>query len=86
MGAGRRRGREVPACAADAQRVRTGNDPSIRMVYAGQRQVPYWEDAQQSAWAQGYYGRYGGDPALRTITHGALMIGGFSLLMGLLDD
>ncbi len=78
--------RDVPACAADAQRIRTGNDPSIRMVYAGQRQVPYWEDQQHAAWAQGYYGRYGGDPALRTITHGALMIGGFSLLMGLLDD
>ncbi len=78
--------REVPACAADAQRVRTGNDPSIRMVYAGQRQVPYWEDQQHAAWAQGYYGRYGADPALRSITHGALMIGGFSLLMGLLDD
>jgi len=26
------------------------------------------------------------DPALRSITQGALMIGGFSLLMGLLDD
>lgn len=64
-----------PACAADAQRVRTGNDPSIRMVYAGQRQVPYWEDQQHAAWAQGYYGRYGADPALRSITHGALMIG-----------
>lgn len=78
--------RDVPACAADIQRVRTGNDPSIRMVYAGQRQVPYWEDQQHAAWAQGYYGRFGGDPSLRTITHGALMIGGFSLLMGLLDD
>lgn len=78
--------RDVPACAADVQRVRTGNDPSIRMVYSGQRQVPYWEDQQHAAWAQGYYGRYGGDPTLRTITHGALMIGGFSLLMGLLDD
>lgn len=78
--------REVPACAADAQRIRTGLDPSIRMVYAGQRQVPYWEDRQHAAWAQGYYGRYDTDPALRSITHGALMIGGFSLLMGLLDD
>lgn len=78
--------REVPACAADAQRVRTGIDPSIRMVQGGHGQVPYWEDQQHAAWAQGYYGRYGADPALRSITHGALMIGGFSLLMGLLDD
>ncbi|GAA4898978.1 hypothetical protein GCM10025789_16260 [Tessaracoccus lubricantis] len=80
--------REVPACAADAQRVRTGNDPSIRMVHAGPQMmpVPYWEDPQQAAWAQGYYGRYGADPVMRQITTGALMIGGFSLLMGLLDD
>lgn len=78
--------REVPACAADAQRIRTGNDPSIRMVPQAHGQVPYWEDQQHAAWAQGYYGRYGQDPTLRTITQGALMIGGFSLLMGLLDD
>ena len=80
--------RQVPACAADVQRIRTGNDPSIRMVYAApqQQMVPYWEDRSYAPWAQGYYGRYGTDPALRSLTHGALMIGGFSLLMGLLDD
>lgn len=79
--------REVPACAADAQRVRTGHDPSIRMVPNRQMvPVPYWEDPRQAAWAQGYYGRYYGDPAIRQITSGAMMIGGFSLLMGLLDD
>ena len=80
--------RQVPACAADVSRIRTGHDPSIRMVYAGPQQamVPYWDHRDYAPWAQGYYGRYGGDPALRSITHGALMIGGFSLLMGLLDD
>lgn len=80
--------RQVPACAADAQRVRTGNDPSIRMVTSGPHlaPVPYWEDPNYAPWAQGYYRRYDSDPALRSITHGALMIGGFSLLMGLLDD
>src|SRR5699024_10800614 len=80
--------RQVPACAADAQRVRTGNDPSIRMVQAHPQMmpVPYWEDPRHAAWAQGYYGRYGADPVMRQITTGALMIGGFSLMMGLLDD
>lgn len=78
--------RDVPACAADVQKVTTGLDPSIRLVPMGARQVPYWENQQYAPWAQGYYGRYGMDPALRQITHGALMIGGFSLLMGLLDD
>lgn len=78
--------RQVPACAADVQRIRTGNDPSIRMVNAATGPVPYWDAREYAPWAQGYYGRYGADPALRSITHGALMIGGFSLLMGLLDD
>ncbi|MFT3887367.1 MAG: hypothetical protein QM713_04285 [Arachnia sp.] len=81
--------RQVPACAADMQRIRTGHDPSIRMVYAGPQQamVPYWDHSDYAPWAQGYYGRYGMDPALRSIAHGALMIGGFSLLMGgLFDD
>lgn len=80
--------REVPACDADARRVLSGLDPSIRMVRqpAHSLPVPYWEDPRHAAWAQGYYGRYGADPALRQITTGALMIGGFSLLMGLLDE
>lgn len=79
--------REVPACAADAQRVRRGHDPSIRMVPNHHMvPVPYWEDPRQAAWAQGYYARYHTDPVIRQITTGALMIGGFSLLMGLLDD
>ena len=78
--------REVPACAADAQRVRMGMGPSIRMVPQGPMQVPYWEDRRYAPMVQGYYGRFGADPALRSITTGALMIGGFSLLMGLLDD
>ena len=78
--------REVPACAADAQRVRMGMGPSIRMVHQGPMQVPYWEDRRYAPMVQGYYGRFGADPALRSITTGALMIGGFSLLMGLLDD
>lgn len=77
--------RAVPACAADVARIRMGNDPSIRLVPMGAQQVPYWENQQYAPWVQGYYGRYGMDPALRQITHGALMIGGFSLLMGFLD-
>lgn len=78
--------REVPACASDVSRIRMGNDPSIRLVQMGAQRVPYWENQQYAPWAQGYYGRYGMDPALRSITHGAMMIGGFSLLMGFLDD
>lgn len=78
--------RKVPACANDIQRVRLGNDPSIRMVgYQGQM-VPYWDNQAYAPYAQGYYGQYGMDPTIRSLTQGALMIGGFSLLMGLLDS
>lgn len=78
--------REVPACALDAARVMSGSNPHIRMVEAGPGLVPYWEDPRQAAWARGYYDSWGMDPTIRRMTHGALMIGGFSLLMGLLDD
>lgn len=77
--------RKVPACAADAQRVQLGADPSIRMVGASGQMVPYWENQQYAPYAQGYYSNYEMDPAIRSLTTGALMIGGFSLLMGLFD-
>lgn len=77
--------RQVPACAADVQRIRTGNDPSIRMVNAGAGMVPYWNAREYAPWAQGYYGRYGMDPTTRAITHGALGLGAAALLMGLLE-
>lgn len=79
--------RKVPACALDAARVRSGANPHIRMVpMVGGQLVPYWEDERQAAWARGYYEPYGTDPAIRQLTQGALMIGGFSLLMGLFND
>ncbi|GAB3820157.1 hypothetical protein GCM10028820_25400 [Tessaracoccus terricola] len=79
--------RQVPACALDAARVQSGANPHIRMVpMVGGQMVPYWEDERQAAWARGYYEPYGMDPAIRQLTQGALMIGGFSLLMGLFND
>ena len=50
--------REVPACAADAVRIKDGLDPDVRMVRAedGERR-PYWEAGPAyGAWAGGYYG------------------------------
>ena len=35
--------RRVPACAQDAARIRSGEDPVIRMVRHGEQQVPAWE-------------------------------------------
>lgn len=79
--------REVPACALDAARVTSGYNPNIRMVSAPTgAMVPYWEDDRHAAWARGYYDSWGMDPTVRSLTQGALMIGGFSLLMNLFDD
>ncbi|MFV0429438.1 MAG: hypothetical protein ACK5KO_08435 [Arachnia sp.] len=78
--------RQVPACALDAARIESGSAPSIRMVPQQGAMVPYWQDPRQSSWAQGYYQPYGQDPAVRGLAQGALMIGGFSLLFGMLDD
>ena len=33
----------MPACAADAERVRAGAEPDIRKVLVGARRRPYWE-------------------------------------------
>lgn len=78
--------REVPACALDAARVTSGSDPHIRMVQQGYQAVPYWQDQGHAAYARGYYEPYGLDPVIQGLAKGALMFGGFSLLMGLLDD
>lgn len=78
--------REVPACEADAQRVQVGASPNVRMVHSGHGMVPYWENNDYAPWAQGYYRRYGNDPTVSRLVTGAVMVGGFSLLMGLFDD
>ena len=35
--------RSVPACAADAVRVKDGEDPAVRQVAVDGREVPYWQ-------------------------------------------
>lgn len=75
----------VPACAVDVARIGLGAEPQIRMVGAGPTTVPYWEDQNHAAWAQGYYGAWMNDLGLRPMTQGTTMIRGFSRLMGMLD-
>lgn len=50
--------RQVPACAADLQRIRQGEEPESRMVQVGEdRYRPYWEAGPAyGGWAGGYYG------------------------------
>ncbi|GAA2268230.1 hypothetical protein GCM10010430_61910 [Kitasatospora cystarginea] len=49
--------RTVPACAADAARVTSGQEPDIRTVQTEYGQQPYWNAGPAySPWAGGYYG------------------------------
>ena len=51
--------RQVPVCAADADRVRQGAEPDIRTVQQGYERVPYWQAGPAySPYAMGYFGAY----------------------------
>lgn len=79
--------REVPACALDVARVRSGANPHIRMVDNRRGQVvPYWDDPRQVNWVRGYYGGYEMDPVIRGLTQGAVMMSVFGLLGAMFRD
>ena len=51
--------RQIPVCAADADRVAQGAEPDIRTVPQGVGRVPYWQGGPAySPWAGGYFGGY----------------------------
>ena len=76
--------RDVPACAADAERVLAGADPYIRTVQMGARRVPYWEGGPAYApWAQGYYNGWRGSDMLTGVMVGGLLFGGMNPMGGL---
>ncbi len=86
--------RDVPACAADAERVLAGADPYIRTVQVGSQRVPYWQGGPAYApWAQGYYTGWRGNSMLGDILltsmiwHGvgSMMYGGAGMLDGIGD-
>ena len=53
--------RDVPACAADAERVRAGADPDVRKVMVGPQRVPYYQAGPAYApYAAGLFGGLGG--------------------------
>ena len=69
--------RAVPACPADAERVRAGADPYIRTGQVGAQRVPYWQGGQAYApWAQGYYSRWNGSDLLTGALIGSFLFGG----------
>jgi hypothetical protein len=52
--------REVPACAADAVRLESGEEPEQREVLVGGRQTPFWGVPGLRPYAGGFYGSFGG--------------------------
>jgi len=59
--------RQVPVCAADADRVAQGAEPDIRTVPQGYGRVPYWQAGPAwSPYAAGYFGAYAATGLLPT--------------------
>ena len=70
--------RDVPACAADAERVRAGAEPDVRTVMVGPERLPYWQAGPAySPWVQGYFGAYATSGLLPAFMIGSLMGGAF---------
>jgi type II secretory pathway pseudopilin PulG len=70
--------RSVPACAADAERVRAGAEPDVRKVAVGAGRRPYWEAGRgYGGYAQGYFSPYANSGLLPGVLLGAVAFGGF---------
>ena len=51
--------RDIPVCAADADRVQQGAEPDIRVVGKGRISTPYWQSGPAyRPYAMGYYSSY----------------------------
>ena len=76
--------RDVPACAADAERVKVGADPYIRTVAVGAQRVPYWQGGPAyQPYYQGYYNSWRGSDMLTGMMIGGLLFGGGDLFGGI---
>ena len=73
--------RQVPVCAADADRVAQGAQPDVRTVPYGPGRVPYWQGGPAySPWASGYFGGYAASGLVPGFLLGSLLspgIGGW---------
>jgi hypothetical protein len=66
--------RQVPVCAADAERVKLGAEPDTRKVLVGNQRRPYWEAGPAyQPWAQGYFGGYAMSGLLPGVLMGAIL-------------
>jgi hypothetical protein len=72
--------RDVPVCAADAERVEAGAEPDIRTVMNGPQRVPYWQGGPAySPWAQGYFGAYAMSGLLPGFLIGSMLTPGLGM-------
>ncbi|MGZ4502085.1 MAG: hypothetical protein ACXVXD_16770, partial [Nocardioidaceae bacterium] len=66
--------RQIPVCAADADRVAQGAEPDVRTVPQGAGRVPYWQGGPAySPWASGYFGGYATSGLLPAFLLGTLL-------------
>ena len=72
------RQRQIPVCAADADRISQGAEPDIRTVQQGVGRVPYWQGGPAySPWASGYFGGYATSGLLPGFLLGTLLSPGW---------
>jgi type II secretory pathway pseudopilin PulG len=70
--------RSVPACPADAERVRQGAEPDVRKVPVGAGRRPYWQGGPgYGPYAQGYFSPFAMTGLLPGLFLGSLLAGGF---------
>src|SRR3954468_24088597 len=70
--------RSVPACPADAERVRAGAEPDVRKVPVGAGRRPYWQGGPgYGPYAQGYFSPFAMSGLLPGLFLGSLLSGGF---------
>jgi hypothetical protein len=71
--------RDVPACAADATRIKDGLEPDVRLVpIGGGERRPYWDAGPAyGGWAGGYYGGFLPGILWGTVLGSSLTWGGY---------
>jgi hypothetical protein len=83
--------RDVPACAADALRIKEGFEPHGRQVMVDGRPTNYWNAPRHyGPWAGGYFNGFGGGGLLSGLLMGSALGAGLGFgaeaLGGLFDD
>lgn len=72
--------RPVPACAADALRIKEGFQPHGRQVSVNGRPTNYWDaPGHYGPWAGGYFNGFGGGGLLSTLLMGSALGAGIGL-------